>query len=141
MLEIIGHKSDGSAVKADDSFMMSGNGVKRPSITTKGWKLEVAWKDRSSSWVPLKDMKEAYKVQVAEYAVANKIISEPAFSWWILAVLRRTERIISKVKSSYFKRMHKYGVELPHSVAEDWRLMRERGLHSDVMLLKRKCAT
>jgi hypothetical protein len=31
------------------------------------------------SWVPLKDMKEAYPVQVVEYAVANKILGEPAF--------------------------------------------------------------
>jgi len=40
-----------------------------------------------SSWVPLADMKEAYPVQVAEYAVANKIVEEPAFTWWARHVL------------------------------------------------------
>ena len=118
MSEIVGHKSDGSAVKADDGFTTSGNGVKRPRITTKGWKLEVEWKDGTSTWVPLKDMKAAYPVQVAEYAVANKIVSEPAFNWWVRAILRKRERIIKKVKSRYFKRTHKYGVELPHTVEE-----------------------
>lgn len=118
MSEIVGHTSDGSAVAADDGFTTNANGASRPRITTKGWKLEVTWKDGTSSWVPLKDMKEAYPIQVAEYAVANKIVSEPAFNWWVRAVLRKRERIISKVKSRYFKRTHKYGVELPHTVAE-----------------------
>ena len=38
------------------------------------------WKDGSVSWVPLKDMKESYPVQLTEYAIANNIEEEPALS-------------------------------------------------------------
>jgi hypothetical protein len=31
--------------------------------------------------LPLKDLKDAYPVQIAEYVAANKIASEPAFNW------------------------------------------------------------
>ena len=70
--EIVDHKSDGTAVSKDDGYDVAKDGTPRPKRTTRGWKLLVSWKDGSTSWVPLKDMKEAYPVQVAEYAVANK---------------------------------------------------------------------
>jgi hypothetical protein len=53
---IVDPKSDGSAVKADDDYIVSTNGDKTRRLTTKGWKLLVAWKDGSVSWEPLKDM-------------------------------------------------------------------------------------
>ena len=55
-------------------------------------------RDRSSEWVLLKDLKDAYSVQIAEYAVANKIANEPAFNWWVHTVLRKRNRIVAKVK-------------------------------------------
>ena len=57
--------------------------------TTKGWELLVSWKDGSSSWVKLKDLKNSNPVEVAEYAVANRIQEEPAFAWWVKSVLGR----------------------------------------------------
>jgi hypothetical protein len=102
MSEIIDHKSDGSAVSKDDGFETTRDGVKRPRRTTKGWKMLVSWKDGTSSWVPLKDLKEAYPVQVAEYALANKILEEPAFAWWARHILKKRDRIIRKVKSRYW---------------------------------------
>jgi hypothetical protein len=36
-----------------------------------------------TDWLPLKDLKESYPVQVAEYAVANKFAKQPAFAWWV----------------------------------------------------------
>ena len=121
--EIVDHKKDASAVHIDDGFVnqdkkgKQGGNVHR-RITTKGWKLLVEWKDGSSSWLPLKDLKNSHPMQTAQYAVANKLASEPAFAWWIHSVLRKKDRIISKVKSKYWKRTHKYGIELPHSVEE-----------------------
>ena len=41
------------------------------------------WKDGTSDWLPLAALKESYPVQVDEYAVNNKIASEPAFAWWL----------------------------------------------------------
>ena len=78
----------------------------------------MSWKDGSTSWVPLKDLKESNPVKVAEYAVVNKILEEPAFAWWATWVLCKQDRIIKKVKSRYWARTHKYGVLLPKSVAE-----------------------
>jgi hypothetical protein len=42
----------------------------------------------------VKDLKEAYPVQVAEYALTNKILEEPAFAWWARHVLKKRDRII-----------------------------------------------
>jgi hypothetical protein len=80
-----------------------------------GWELCVEWKDQTTSCVSLKDMKEVYPVQVAEFAIANKIADEPAFAWWVRDMLKRCERIIAQVKSRYWKQIHKFGVRMPPS--------------------------
>jgi hypothetical protein len=87
MKEIVDHRSDGSAVPVDDAYYVDPNGRRSRRMTTKGWKLLVKWKDGSMDWLPLKDLKESYPVQVAEYAVANKIAEQPAFAWWVPHVL------------------------------------------------------
>ena len=38
--------------------------------------------------------------------------------WWVLYVLRKRERIISKAKAKYWRTTHKYGVKLPNNVKE-----------------------
>ena len=43
-------------------------------------------------------MKECYPVQAAEYAVNNDVDSKPVFNWWVSHVLKKRDRIISKVK-------------------------------------------
>jgi hypothetical protein len=58
----------------------------------------VQWKDGSTSWQSLKDLKEAYPIAVAEYAVAQGIDDEPAFNWWVPHVLCKREQIIALVK-------------------------------------------
>jgi hypothetical protein len=45
-----------------------------------GWKLCVEWRDGTMDWLPLKDLKESYPVQVTEYAVLNIITKQPAFA-------------------------------------------------------------
>ena len=74
---IVDHRKDGSAVAIDDSYMP---GTRTPIWTTKGWQLLVGWKDGTSDWLSLADLKELYPVAVAEYAVNNKIVSEAAFA-------------------------------------------------------------
>jgi hypothetical protein len=128
MHEITDHKKDGTAVSKDDGFITTMSGGTRPRQTTRGWKLLVSWKDGTSSWIALKDLKESNPVEVAEYALANKILEEPAFAWWARHVLRKRERIIRKVKSRrYWDRTHKYGILLPKTVAEALRIDRETG--------------
>lgn len=95
----------------------SDNGLKHWRRTTQGWELCVQWKDGSTTWVTLKDMKNAYPLEVADYAIANKIQDEPAFAWWVPFTIKKREHHISKVKSKYWQRTHKYGIEIPKSVA------------------------
>jgi hypothetical protein len=126
MIEITDHKSNGSAVTKDNGWEIK-DGQRRPRRTTRGWKLLVSWKGGTSSWVSLKDLKESNPVQVAEYALANKILEEPAFAWCACHVLKKRDQIIKKVKSRYWERSHKYGILLPKSVKEALRMDRESG--------------
>ena len=121
MKEICDHRKDGRAIPISNGFMTSKNGNKTPKQTTIGWQLLVEWKDGSSDWTDLKDLKESNPVELAEYAVANKIVEEPAFKWWVATVLRRRNRIISKLKSRYWKTTHKFGIRVPKSVDEAYR--------------------
>ena len=122
MKEICDHRKDGRAIPISDGFSTSKNGNKTPKQTTIGWQLLVEWKYGSSDWTDLKDLKESNPVELAEYAVANKIVEEPAFKWWIATVLRRRNRIISKLKSRYWKTTHKFGIRVPKSVDEAYKI-------------------
>jgi hypothetical protein len=127
MKEISDHRKDDTAVPISDGWIRMNNGREVRKRTTRGWKLLVEWKEGGSDWIDLKDLKESYPVEVAEYAKANKIAAEPAFAWWINDVLRRSNRIIAKVKSRYWKTTHKFGIELPHSVDEAFAIDHKNG--------------
>jgi hypothetical protein len=87
--DITDHKKDNSAVPISDRTVQGVNGQAKPKVTTKGWSLLVQLKDVSISWEKLKDLKASNPVEVAEYAVANRLVEEPAFKWWVPHVLRR----------------------------------------------------
>ena len=74
--EIINHRREAGAVCTSDVYVRSPNGNMVPRKTTKGWKLKVTWKSGETSWVPLKDLKESNPIELAEYAVANRIDGE-----------------------------------------------------------------
>lgn len=124
--EIIDHKRDGTAIRADDGFVML-RGKRVPKRTTKGWKLCVEWKDGTTSWVDLKDVKDSHPVLLAEYAVANKLVSEPAFNWWVPYTLKKRDRIIKAVKKRYYRKTEKFGLELPKNVQRALEIDRESG--------------
>ena len=111
--EVIGHRNDGTQLEGDNAFVKSSNGTNRRKETTQGWEINIEWKDGSTSWNKLKDAKEAYPVQVAEYAVENGISERPAFKWWTPFVLKKRDRIIARTKTSYWSKTHKYGIEIP----------------------------
>ena len=125
--EITDHKKDPTAVAKDDAFITMPNGQKKPRMTTKGWHLCCQWNDGSTSWHPLKDLKESHPIQVAEYAVNNKLLEEPAFNWWASHTLKKRDRIISKMKKRYFRRDQKYGIELPKTVQRALEIDKENG--------------
>ena len=111
----------------DDTAIKRDHNSNKRHRTTKGWKLLVEWKDGSQDWLPLKDLKESYPIEVAECAVANKTQEEPAFRWWVPCVLKKKQRIISKVKSKHWRTSHKFGLRLPHSVKEALAIDAENG--------------
>lgn len=125
--EITDHRKDATAIEKDDGWITLRSGRKARKTTTKGWKLQVSWKNGTSDWIPLKDLKESNPVEVAEYAKANKIDEEPAFAWWVHHILRRRNRIVSKVKARYWRTTHKFGIEIPHTVEEAYALDKKNG--------------
>ena len=86
---IVDYKKDETAVEKADRFLVTPRGRRRLRQTTTGWKLLVAWKDGSETWVPLKDRKESNPVDVAEFATARGIEDEPAFAWWVPYTLKK----------------------------------------------------
>jgi hypothetical protein len=103
---IIGHHTDGSEVQEGKATIKSANGVKGQIETTVGWEVQLEWKDGQTTWNKLKDIKDSYPVQMAEYAVENVISELPAFRWWVPYVLKKCNRIIAKTKTCYWAKMH-----------------------------------
>ncbi len=125
--QIIDHRTDGNELKEGAAKITNSNGVSRNIETTKGWDILVQWRDGSTTWNRMKDVKDSYPVQLAEYAVENKIETEPAFKWWITYVLKKRDRIIKKIKSNYWTKTHKYGFEVPKNYQDCLRIDRGNG--------------
>ena len=78
--EIMDHKCDNSTVSISNDMIWTSSGTLKPKVTTHGWSLHVSWHDGSTSWEPLKNHKASNPVEVAEYAVANWLVEEPALN-------------------------------------------------------------
>jgi hypothetical protein len=91
-------------------------------MTTKGWEILVEFTNGEIQWLPLKVVKESNPIELADYAVNNKIDNEPAFKWWVPYTLRKRERIVKKVKAKYWRTTHKFGIRLPKNVEEALRI-------------------
>ena len=72
-------------------------------------------------------LKESNPVETAKYASARKLNEEPAFAWWVPYTLLNCDRIIAGVNSRLRKATHKYGIEIPNSVADAARIDRNNG--------------
>ena len=57
-------------------------------------------------------------METVEYDDANNLLEEQAFKCWDNKVLKKKDRIISRVKSRYWRTSHKFGIALSHSVEE-----------------------
>ena len=125
--EITDHRKLVNAVAIDDKYITSKTGKKSLRKTTKGLDVVCLWRDESLTWAPLKDLKESNTVDIAEYVVGNKISEEPAFSRWVPYILKKRDHIISKIKARFLKKSHKFGVRVPTSVDDAYRLDKENG--------------
>jgi len=97
--EISDHRKDDTASSVAEGSYMTRAGNPISKKTTRGWHILIEWRDGSMDWHKLAEIKDAYPVQLAEYAIANGIDHEPALKWWVRKILRRKDRMISKVKS------------------------------------------
>ncbi|KAI2509582.1 Reverse transcriptase (RNA-dependent DNA polymerase) [Fragilaria crotonensis] len=123
---IVGHRKDDSALDRADMHIKHGSNQQLKK-TTRGWKLCVEWKDGSTSWERLADLKESNPVELADYAVTQGIDTEPAFAWWVPYTLKRRNRIIAAVNNRYHRRSHKFGIEIPKTWDDCVRLDKENG--------------
>jgi hypothetical protein len=122
MDEIVDWKKTNEALETIPQ--VSHNGYVHLHRTTKGIKLCIKWKDGSTSWENLKDLKEGYPLQVAEFALSQQLTELPVFSWWVKDMLKHKERIIKAVKTRYPKRTHIYGIQLPKTIPEAYKIDR-----------------
>jgi len=84
-------------------------------MTTNGWKLAVEWRDGSTSWENLADLKESFPIKVPEYVMASNLEKEPAF-WWVTNILKRREKTMLASSTKYIKRTHHFGLEIPKTI-------------------------
>ena len=70
--EIVDHRRTDSAIKLADQKVARANGRTYLRRSTIGWQLCwqlcCQWKDGSTSWIDLADLKESHPIEVAEYA-------------------------------------------------------------------------
>lgn len=128
--EIVDHRRTDSAIKLADQKVVRANGRTYLRRSTIGWQLCCQWKDSSTSWIDLADLKESHPIEVAEYAKILGIDHEPAFNWWVPHTLKKRDRIISLVKKRsprFLKRTHKFGIEVPKTVKEALELDKKNG--------------
>ena len=71
--EIVDVRTDGTQVLQQDAFVKTSSVTQRQVITTEGWEVNIKRKDGSTTWNKLKDIKDSYPVQLAEYAVENRV--------------------------------------------------------------------
>ena len=78
----------------DDAWIINKKGKRSRRMTTKGWVFEVQWRDGTSSWVSLRELKENNPIEVAEYVQSVNILHKPALAWWAKHTLKKRDRII-----------------------------------------------
>jgi len=101
--EIVDHRCDPHLAAAEsDSYLSNNTGQKSRIRITEGWDLLVSCKDGLTDWVPLKELKGSYPVEVAEYSIQKNISHHPAFIWWVNHIVRKKKIIISKIKSLHW---------------------------------------
>ena len=80
------HRKNDSALNIEDQrIVVKGQETLRKS--TAGQDIYCKWKDGSTLWEKLSNLKELCPIQVAKY--------EPAFNCWVHHVLKKRDRIIS----------------------------------------------
>ena len=123
---IIYHEIDDTAITNRDRYIYV-NGHKHHQKTTCGVKLCAKWKNGTTTWERLINLKQLYPLELVEYAIAQGIDKTPAFAWWMPYVLRKRKRILAAVRSHYHKQTHKFGFKIPKTVKQALEIDKEDG--------------
>jgi hypothetical protein len=119
--EIIYYRIDGSAMTKE--FAEQLNYVPKTSI---GWEFQVRWKDGSTSWEKLCNLKKSNPIELAEFRATNQLLDEPAFKWWGPYTLKRRARVLASIKHlKTRKKDFKFGTELPRNIARALQIDKE----------------
>ena len=95
--EIVDHQSNSNAMSKHDGFIVSSNSVKRKKMTATGWESCITWKDGSTDWNALKDIKASHPLACAKN---DEIAEELAFAWWVTHALKRKNLVIKSQMSN-----------------------------------------
>jgi hypothetical protein len=79
--EIVDHQHLPTAIKLSDQKIVHADGKTYLKHSTVGWQLCCQWKDGSTSWENLADLKKSHPFDTAKYAKILGIDHEPAFNW------------------------------------------------------------
>ena len=93
-----GTRTDSTHALQQDVFVYTSTRTKIRVNTNKLWYIYNQWKERSTTWNTVKNVKYLYLFQIDQFAVENRISEEPAFVWWAKYVLKKQDRIISKTQ-------------------------------------------
>ena len=67
-------KDEETVVKKGDRAFTLVDGIKTPVITTRGWKIQIRWKDGSLSWHTMAIVKSSNPIELAEYAMSTSYL-------------------------------------------------------------------
>eukprot|EP00957_Ditylum_brightwellii_P197892 15075226-Ditylum_brightwellii.AAC.2 len=56
-------------------------------MRTKGCNLLVSWKEDSTVWVKLSELKHSNPAELAKYCIGNNLQDKPTLAWWYKDVL------------------------------------------------------
>ena len=74
---------------------------------TTGWKICCLWKNGSTLWEKLSNVKESYLVQTDEFAIKQVIDHECAFNSWDKHMLKKWDRIVASVRKRQVRYLKK----------------------------------
>jgi len=126
----VDYRRSDKALTMEQQCTTDASGQVRRIKTCTGWQICCQWHDRSTSWQEVSLLCNSHRVEVAEYAIAQKIDKEPTLNWWIPHVMKKREAIIKAVKSrktAVLRKSHKFGIEVPTSVEHALQLDAKNG--------------
>jgi len=84
-----------------------------------------SYSEYTAFWSSLTTVKHSMPIELAEYAIANKINDEPAFAWSVTRTFRRRNNIIKSTRIP--KKLMKYGIKVPGSFEQAYAFDIENG--------------